>query len=183
MLLGLQHLRGCVSISVFSFRFPFPVSISFPFPAFSYAPYICSRVHDITKTHFHFTVWGANYWCKVTHRDSVNSSKSHIIYYRYLLSTYMCGIRILSATVWSQGGKQTVQFADNKIARDVSSLKTSSFLCSYCSPCSLCCLCFLLLFFLPCSPILSFFSFILVTEFHKVCTDFKELPAVDLPCC
>ena len=64
----------------------------------------------------------------------------------YLLSTYRCGIRILSAMVWSQGGKQTVQFADNEIARDVSSLKTSSFLCSYCSPCSLCPLCFLFCF-------------------------------------
>ena len=37
ILLGLQQLRGCVSISVFSFRFPFPVSVSFPFPAFPYA--------------------------------------------------------------------------------------------------------------------------------------------------
>ena len=33
ILLGLQQLRGCVSISVFSFRFQFPVSsFSFQFP-------------------------------------------------------------------------------------------------------------------------------------------------------
>ena len=30
--------------------------------------------------------------------------KSRYIVHRYLLSTYSCGIRILSAMVWSQGG-------------------------------------------------------------------------------
>ena len=58
ILLGLQQLRGCVSISVFSFRFPFPVSGSFSFPAFPYAHILHSYLHLKTReAQIYFTTY------------------------------------------------------------------------------------------------------------------------------